>query len=90
MITKLKRYEKVYAAHADKIYKICLYYLKDQKQAEEATLQVFLNCYKKTDEKDYKHIFGLLVHEAKQIIFGEEVPECLRKEVTQCTTSGER
>ena len=90
MITKVKRYEEVYAAHADKIYKMCLHYLGDEKRAEDVTLQVFLNCYKKTEEADYQHIYGMLVHEAKQIIFGEENPERTRKEVKQCATSGER
>ena len=32
---KMRRFEKVYRAHVDNIYKICFYYLRDEKKASD-------------------------------------------------------
>ena len=67
----MSKFEKVYRTHADNIYKICLYYLRDEEQASDLAVKVFLNYYVEYGEENSKHTFGRLVNETKKLLLAE-------------------
>lgn len=60
------QYEKIFQAHAKNIYRMCLYYLKDESKATEITQQAFANIYEQTKPSELNCIFAYLVREAKK------------------------
>lgn len=44
-IAKKKRFNSIYNSHADKLYKFCFYYLKDEEKAKDIAQQAFFNFY---------------------------------------------
>ena len=80
---KQEKYKKIYKSYVDDIYKICLYFLKDEKKAKDTTGQVFVEFYKEFDEVDSDHIFAHLVHKAKRLSSDEQVHKFASGEVTE-------
>lgn len=70
--TKEKKLEAVYRAYANDIYRVCLYYLRDEDKAADITQQVFLNYYKYSDEEKQEGVFGRLVYDARKLICSEQ------------------
>ena len=68
---KMRKLEKVYRTHADNIYKICLYYLRDEKKASDLAVKVFFNYYVEYGGENSKDTFGRLVHETKKLLLAE-------------------
>lgn len=68
---KLEKFEEIYSMHVDKIYRICLYYLRDEKRAGDITVGAFVNYYKKFDGRNYDDAFDCLVDEVKKLILKE-------------------
>ena len=56
VLIKQRKLQKIYKAHANEVYRICLHYLKDEKKAQDITEQVFLELYKKMDEVNSNHV----------------------------------
>ncbi len=79
---KRRRFEKIYKFYVDDIYRICLYYSKDEEVANDVTIQVFMELYKMFDEVDSKHIFSFLVHKAKELLADVSIHESATEEVT--------
>lgn len=68
---RMRKFEKVYKAHADNIYKICLYYLRDEKQASDLAVKVFSHYYIQYGGDNSKHTFARLVKEVKRLLINE-------------------
>lgn len=86
---KMRRFEKVYRTHVDKIYKICLYYLRDEKKAGAITEKVFFNYYIEHGGTHSKHTFGRLVNETKKLLISELSGNVELEDMKECTTNGE-
>lgn len=86
--TREKEFENVYQSYANDIYRLCLYYLKDENQAKDIAIQVFLNFYKIFDEVNPDYRLGYLVREAKELLAIGSNHEITGGEVTECVTSG--
>lgn len=78
-----KQYEEIYRRYANDIYKICVYYLQDEKQAQEVVIEAFESLYKHLDEVNPKYTLAYLANEAKTIIKGSQIETLTSKEVTQ-------
>ena len=85
---KERKYEKVYRAYADDIYRMCLHYLRDEKRAQDAAVQVFFNHYKTYDGTSSDNVFGCLVNEFKRLLLSEEGKKLVVEELRECTTNG--
>lgn len=83
-----RRLEKVYRANADNIYRICLYYLRDERKAAAVAEQAFLNYYKRYDVTNSKYTFGCLVNETKKLLISGQSESVEVEELRECTTSG--
>ena len=83
VVIKQRKLQKIYKAHANEVYRICLHYLKDEKKAQDITEQVFLELYKKMDEVNSNHVFAYLAQLAKRLSTQEHVHEFANGEVTQ-------
>lgn len=83
-----RRFEKVYRAHADNIYRICLYYLRDEKKAADLTVKVFFNYYTEHGGANSKYTFGRLVHETKKLLISGQYDRTEVEELKECTTNG--
>lgn len=66
--TKKEKFDTVYRAYVDEVYRVCLYYLQDEAKAQEITLQTFLEFYQVFEEVPTEKIFTCLVHMAKEMI----------------------
>lgn len=80
---KQKKFEKIYKSYANEIYKVCLYYSKNEIKAQDITEQVFLDYYRKIEEIDSNHIFAYLVQQAKRLSTEDNVHEYANGEVRQ-------
>lgn len=85
-----RRFEKVYRAHADNIYKICLYYLRDEKKAADLTVKVFFHYYKEYGGDNSKYTFGRLVNETKRLLISGEDGSAEVEGLRECTTNGKK
>lgn len=88
--TREKKYEVVYKSYADDIYRLCLYFSKEEKQAANITQQVFIKFYKIYDKVHPDCILGHLVREAKGLLANSSNHEYTSEEVKQCATSGKK
>lgn len=78
---KIKQFENIYQTFVNDIYKVSLYYLKDEKKAQKVTEQVFLEFYEELDSVDSNHIFAYLVYKAKRLSTNEHIHETAKGEV---------
>lgn len=85
-----KQYEEVYATYADDVYKICIYYLKDEEKAKEIATQALINFYEIFDRVDSKYILGFLVREVKRLLASSEGHQFTDEEVKECATNGKK
>ena len=83
IVAKRKRFEAVYKSHADNLYKICLYYSKDEETAKCVAQQAFFNFYKYFDEVEPEYILGYLVREAKELLFHSQHHELVGEEAEE-------
>lgn len=60
-------FNKVYEKHVDEIYRICLHYSRDEKIAQDATVQVFFDLYQVFEEIDEEFYRAYLVLGAKEL-----------------------
>lgn len=65
---KEKRFEEVYDAYADNIYKVCLHYLRDEARAKEVVVETFFEVYKNLEYIEPEKMFSSLICVAKYII----------------------
>lgn len=86
---RLRRFEKVYRAHADNIYRICLHYLKDEKRAVDLAVKVFFNYYLEYGGTNSKYTFARLVNETKRLLISGQGGNAEVEELRECTTNGE-
>ena len=68
---KEEQFEKIFKAYVNDIYRVCFYFSKDEKKAEEITEQVFIELYQELDEMDSDYIFSYLVYNAKRLSTNE-------------------
>lgn len=76
-----KKFKAVYKSYVNDVYKICLYYLKDEKEAANITQQVFFNFYKIYEEVHPDYILGFLVRGVKQLLPDSRNPKSIGGEV---------
>ena len=69
---KMRKFEEVYKAHADNIYKICLYYLRDEKKANDLAVKVFLQYYTEYGVENSEETFPRMVHETIKLLIKEQ------------------
>ena len=65
---KEKQYEIIYRTYSNDIYKICLYYLRDEDEAMNITQQVFWNFYSRFQTVDEEQYFTCLVRNTMNLI----------------------
>lgn len=87
-VAKKKKFEVVYKSHADKLYKFCFYYLKDEEKAKDIAQQAFLNFYKYFEKVTSDAAFKCLGHEAKKLLLNSQHQELAREELEECTMIG--
>ena len=80
---KKKQFEDVYKSYVGDIYKVCFYFLKDEKKAQKITEQVFVEFYAELDSVSFNHTFSYLVHKAKRLSANEQVHESAKGEVRE-------
>ena len=80
---KKKQFEDVYKSYVGDIYKVCFYFLKDEKKARKITEQVFVEFYTELDRVNSDHTFSYLVHKAKRLSTNEQVHESAKGEVRE-------
>lgn len=85
---KKKKFEVVYKSYADKLYKFCFYYLKDEEKAKDIAQQAFFNFYKYFEEVAPDVIFSCLASEAKKLLLNSQHQELTREELEECTMIG--
>lgn len=79
---KRRRFEKIYKFYADDIYRVCLYYSKDEGIAQDITIQTFMELYKVFEEVDSQQTFTFLVHKVKELLSEVPIHETAAEEVT--------
>ena len=85
-----KQYEEVYATYADDVYKICIYYLKDEEKAKEIATQALVNFYEIFDKVDSRYILGFLVREIKRLLSSSQGRQFTDEEVKECVMNGKK
>lgn len=88
--TREKLYEEVYASYANDVYKICIYYSKDEEKAKDIVQQAFFNFYEIFDRVDSKYILGYLVREVKRLLSSSQGHQFIGGEVKECVTIGKK
>lgn len=78
---KIKQFEIIYRTYVNDVYRVSLYYSKDEKKAQKVTQQVFFELYKKLENVDSNHIFAYLVCKAKSMSTNEHIHETAKGEV---------
>lgn len=63
-----KKCAEVYKRYADDVYKVCIFYLRDEKKAKDFSVQAFQKLYEHFDEVEPKYMLGYLIHEVKSMI----------------------
>ena len=74
---KEKRVDAIYRLYADDIYKVCFYFTKDKKVAQEVAQRTFIEFYKCFSNVEADYVRTLLIRIAKDIIFSMEEKEGL-------------
>ena len=64
-----EKFEIIYRACKDDVYKVCLYFTKDANLAQEMAQQTFFNFYKHIDEIEVERARGYLVRTARNLCF---------------------
>lgn len=82
-IEKIEQFENIYQTFVNDIYKVSLYFLKEEKKAQKITEQVFLEFYEELDRVDSDHIFAYLVYKAKTLSTNEPIHETAKGEVRE-------
>ena len=87
MITE---YEEIVDKYLDDIYRISLYYTKNEKLAEFITCKVFTTCLIENDDVDKEHILGIMVREIRQTILDILDKKYTGEELEQCIINGKK
>ena len=64
-----EKFETIYRACKDDVYKVCLYFTKDANVAQEMAQQTFFNFYKHIDQVEVERARGYLVRTARNLCF---------------------
>lgn len=83
-IDKIDQFENTYQTFANDIYKVSLYFLKEEKKAQKITEQVFFEFYEELESVDSDHIFAYLVYKAKMLSTNEPIHKTAEGEVREC------
>ena len=70
--TKEERFDSIYRAYADEIYKLCLHLTKNHELAQDIAQQTFLQFYDHLEEVNPDCIYGYLARIAKNLIYNHE------------------
>lgn len=65
----LEKMEQIYRAYEDDVYKVCLFFTKDEDVAYDITQQTFYTLYQHIDEADIQSFQGYLVRTARNKCF---------------------
>lgn len=87
-VKKKKKFEVVYKSHADNLYKLCFYYLKDEEKAKAMAQQAFFNFYKYFEMVISDAVFSCLAYEAKKLLSSSQHQELVREGLEECTMIG--
>lgn len=66
---KREKLDRIYEEHKDNVYKICLFFLKDEELAVEFSQQTFLNFYLHIDDVGIESVHAYLVRMARNLCF---------------------
>ena len=83
-IDKIDQFENTYQTFANDIYKVSLYFLREEKKAQKITEQVFFEFYEELESVDSDHVFAYLVYKAKRLSINEQNHETAEGEVREC------
>ena len=64
-----KKLAEIYGDYKDDIYRVCLYFTKDQFVAQELAQQVFFNLYQHIDQIEMDGVRGYLIRSARNVCF---------------------
>ena len=78
-----KQYEEIYRRYANDVYKVCLYYLKDEEQAKDVVEQAFRSLYEHINEVNPDYILGYLINKVKGVSHNESTENLVSKEVKE-------
>lgn len=78
-----KRYEGIYRRYANDVYKVCLYYIKEEEQAKDIVEQAFRSLYEHIEEVNPDYILGYLINEVKSVVQNESTENLVSKEVRE-------
>lgn len=62
-----EKFDAIYKAYADDIYRVCLCYVKDKDAAQELTIQTFLEFYDYFEDVTQELVRAYLVHTARRL-----------------------
>ena len=79
--TREKKFEVVYNSHVNDVYKVCLFYLKDEDKAADITQQAFFNFYKTFEKVHPDYTLAFLVREVKKLLPSNQNHKVMGKEV---------
>lgn len=66
---KKEKLEEVYRLYRDDVYKVCLYFAKNEAAAQELTQQTFFKYYQHIDDAEIEATQGYLVRMARNLSF---------------------
>lgn len=66
---KDKKFDSIYQAYANDLYKVCLYFTEDKASAQEITEQTFIDFYSYFEEIDSDYVFAYLVRAARELFY---------------------
>ncbi len=64
---KERRFKKVYEMCADEVYRVCLYFMRDEKEAQRIAEQAFVEFYDEFEDIDPKYWKAYLVCKARDL-----------------------
>lgn len=65
--TKEEKFEVVYQSYADEVYRVCLWFTRDEEKAQEIAQQTFVNFYEYFEEVSPECWLAYLVCTAKDL-----------------------
>jgi len=74
-MSSIKQYEQVYRMYVNDVYRLALYLVKDENEAEKITQQAFENIYTKWEEIDKNSIYNQLLIETKKLAENTDAKE---------------
>lgn len=66
---KEEKFDAIYRAYADDIYRVCVYFVKDEDVAQEIAQRTFVDFYEHFENVNPDYMFAYLVRTAKDLVY---------------------